>query len=96
MKKKILQAFKTFVGYLLASDKWLHLAVGFCIASLIGLFTPIGGFCTALVVGALKEIYDKTTGKGTPELWDFIFTALGAFLALIDTWLHTLSINLIN
>ena len=92
----MIKACKTLVGYLWASDKWLHLAAGFCIASLVGVFTPLGGFCIALFVGALKEIYDRISGKGTPELWDFVFTALGAFLGLIDTWLHTLHLIIIN
>lgn len=81
MKTNIL--FKAFKNYLLASDKWLHLAAGFTIALLVGTFSPLWGFIAGILAAAGKEVYDKVSKKGTPELWDFIFTVIGALSAFL-------------
>lgn len=73
MKEKILQALTTFKGYLFSSDKWLHLAAGFIIAFFVGLFGVFYGLCAGIATAAGKELYDKFSKKGTPEVWDFIF-----------------------
>lgn len=96
MKTKILQAFKTFKGYLFASDKWLHLAAGYAIATYIGVFCPIAGLATAIIIGVLKEINDRLTKKGTPELWDFLFTVLGAVVAFLNILLLRWAFNYIG
>lgn len=60
-------------------DKRKHFIVGFAIAAVVSL--PLGyliGIASAVVIGAAKEAYDHLTGKGTPEVKDFIATALGA------------------
>ena len=36
-----------------------------------------------VVIGAGKEMYDKYTKTGTPDLVDFIFTVLGALPVLL-------------
>ena len=36
----------------------------------------------AILVGVAKEVYDRVTKKGTPELADFLWTTAGAL-----TWL---------
>lgn len=36
----------------------------------------------AVLVGVAKEVYDRVTKKGTPELADFLWTTAGAL-----TWL---------
>lgn len=48
MKEKILQALTTFKGYLFSSDKWLHLAAGFIIAFIVGLFGVFMAFALGL------------------------------------------------
>ena len=96
MKTKILQALKTLKAYLLASDKWLHLAVGFIITFFIGLFSPLWGFTAGILAAAGKEVYDKVSKKGTPELWDFIFTVIGVLLAILNIWISRLFFYLLG
>lgn len=69
-------------------DKLLHLSVGLVIYSLTALFNPLLGLTAVLLVAGAKEIYDKATGKGTPELADFIYTVA------MPTTLCTLSVAL--
>jgi hypothetical protein len=38
---------------------------------------------SAVIIGAAKEIYDKVSKKGTPDLWDFIATSLGGIVVAI-------------
>jgi hypothetical protein len=45
-------------------------------------FSPLIGLLIAAIVGALKEIiWDWLLKKGTPELLDFLATALGGAIA---------------
>lgn len=62
------------------TDKLKHIAVGL-VLGLASLIAPGLGAVLALVVGAAKEIRDAT-GKGTPDGFDFIATAIGG--AAID------------
>nr|UVX46253.1 MAG: putative periplasmic lipoprotein [Bacteriophage sp.] len=96
MKEKILQALTTFKGYLFSSDKWLHLAAGFIIAYFVGLFGLLYGFCAGIIAAAGKELYDKISKKGTPELWDFIFTVVGVLAGLLNVCLSRLVFHLIG
>jgi uncharacterized protein YfiM (DUF2279 family) len=70
-------------------DKKLHIVVGFIIGFLGAYFlrSALFGFLAAVAAGALKEIYDKCSGKGTPEWLDFLATAasglIGAGIYLI-------------
>ena len=75
MREKILQALTTFKGYLFSSDKWLHLAAGFIIAFFVGLFGVFYGLCA---------------GKGTPEVWDFIFSVVGVLAGVLNVLLARL------
>ena len=60
-------------------DKRKHFIAGFAIAAIVSLSLGyLIGIASAIVIGAAKEAYDHFTGKGTPELNDFIATALGA------------------
>ena len=62
-----------------AYDKKLHIIVGFCIG-LVGAYflrsAPLG-FGLAWLAGIAKEVYDKVSGKGTPEGLDWLATCLG-------------------
>lgn len=90
MKEKILQALTTFKGYLFSSDKWLHLATGFIIAYFVGLFGLLYGFCAGIIAAAGKELYDKISKKGTPEVWDFIFSVVGVLAGVLNVLLARL------
>lgn len=96
MKKKILQAFATFKGYLLSSDKWLHLAAGFIITFSVGLFGPLYGLCAGIMAATGKELYDKISKKSTPDAWDFIFTVIGVLAGILNVCLSRLMFHLIG
>lgn len=84
MKTKILQIIRTFRNYLFSSDKWLHLTAGFIISFYVGLFSILYGFVAGIIAAAGKEIYDKMSGKGTPEIWDFVFTVIGVLYGILN------------
>lgn len=67
----------------ISQDKSKHFIAGFGIAIIASLFV---GYLIAVIVailaGAGKEIYDKVTGKGTPEFLDFVATVVGAIAAI--------------
>ena len=94
MKEKILQALTTFKGYLFSSDKWLHLAAGFIIAFFVGLFGGYG-LSAGILAAAGKEIYDKFSKKGTPEVWDFVFSVVGVLAGIINVLLARLVFHFI-
>ena len=74
-------------------DKKLHLVFGAFIALIVmlgvrdygieGQTSVIAGAIACFVAGLGKEIYDKVSGKGTPERLDFFYTVFGGFLAVI-------------
>jgi hypothetical protein len=69
---------------LIPVDKANHFIAGtliYCLASLI--LTPAAALIPVVVIGAGKEMYDKYSKKGTPDLVDFIFTVLGALPVLL-------------
>lgn len=79
------QAIEKAAAYLkgLPFDKKLHYAAGLLIAGALTNFLPVLiAVAIAVAVGIGKEIYDKVTKKGTPELADFLWTTAGAL-----TWL---------
>ncbi len=67
--------------YLFAYDKRLHFGCGLLICLLIGAaITPIVGLVAAVLAGIGKEWYDIVSGRGTPELLDFVATAAGGLV----------------
>ncbi len=64
----------------IAKDKKLHLIIGFFIALLLNIYIVV-------LIGAGKEVYDKVSKKGTPELLDFIYTVAGGILAYLILYL---------
>lgn len=71
-------------------DKRIHLACGFLISLVIGFFIPLLGFAFGCIAGAVKEWWDSK-GHGTVELMDFVFTCIGAAIALIPSFiLHSI------
>ena len=71
---------------LLPADKGTHLAYG------LGLFialafarSPEFAVVMVAVVGIVKEIYDKVSGTGTPEVLDAVATACGGLAGFVCT-----------
>lgn len=64
-------------------DKKQHFLAGFAITAITSIFFGyIVGVVVAILASAGKEIYDKVTGKGTPELLDFVATVVGSVAAV--------------
>ena len=65
-------------------DKKMHFVAGFAITAIVSLFFGyIIGVIVAVIAAAGKELYDKVTGTGTPEVLDFVATIAGAAAAVI-------------
>jgi hypothetical protein len=76
------------VAKLITKDKLLHSFYGSWIYILSTLVLPTT-FALALVVAIAigKEVYDKVSDKGTPELLDIVYTiALPIAMVLIDKY----------
>lgn len=86
-KGKVKNFVLNFLAGFKQKDKKLHLAAGFGIAFLLSFLSPLFGFIAAVTAGAGKEVYDKLSKKGTPELLDFVFTVLGGLIGLALYWL---------
>jgi hypothetical protein len=65
----------------MTEDKMYHFAAGYLITLLFGFFHLPIAYGLGLAAGALKEVWDYNSGKGTPDKWDFIWTAIGATVA---------------
>ena len=61
-------------------DKRKHFIAGFVISFIVGIFNPIAGILVGCVAAFIKEWWDSK-GHGTVELYDIIFTDLGALAA---------------
>jgi hypothetical protein len=69
---------------LIPQDKANHLVYGLIVFIVVGTFTsPVVGLGAALFVGAAKEIYDRVSGKGTPDALDFVATGFGGVLGYV-------------
>jgi hypothetical protein len=69
---------------LIPVDKANHFIAGtliYCLASLF--LTPSAALIPVVIIGIGKEVYDKQSKTGTPDLVDFIFTVLGALPVLL-------------
>ena len=64
------------------SDKVLHFVAGVLIAAFASyLFGAMTGLALGLAVGAGKELHDYLRPENnTPDIWDFIATAVGAVI----------------
>lgn len=65
-------------------DKQSHFWAGAAIGSTMVAygFDPLISFVVASAIGALKEVWDKVSGTGTPDKWDFVATVVGAAIVL--------------
>lgn len=64
-------------------DKKKHFVAGYAITIVVSILLGyIVGALASIVAGVGKEVYDKVSGKGTPELLDVVATATGAVAAV--------------
>lgn len=69
-------------------DKKLHLLVGLAMGLALPMITPYWmSIIITGVVGCGKELYDKWSGKGTPESADAWFTVLGGLIGVVYMYL---------
>lgn len=69
---------------MVAIDKQAHFLAGYVICVTIGLLaSPLEGLMMGVVAGLIKEVVDAVSEKGTPDIWDLIYTAGGALLAYV-------------
>lgn len=57
--------------------------VGLLIYIFFDLFFDIWNIIPVIIIGGAKEIYDWYSGKGTPDVWDFIWTIFGGAVGLL-------------
>jgi len=63
-------------------DKQAHFWAGAAIAASVTLYAgPLFGLAACVLAGAAKEVYDAT-GRGTPDVWDFVATVAGSVVIL--------------
>ena len=73
------------------NDKKKHFVAGFAISAIVSLFFGyIVGISAAVGAGFVKEAYDYTTKRGTPEWLDLAFTAGGALVFTVVSVLSSL------
>jgi hypothetical protein len=70
----------------LPQDKANHLIYGLVIFILVHFFFGVSaGLLAGTVAAVAKEVYDKVSGKGNPELLDALATIAGAVLGALAT-----------
>ena len=70
--------------FIIPVDKANHFIAGtiiYCIASIF--LTPVVALAPVVIIGATKEVYDKYSKKGTPDIIDFLYTIAGALPVLM-------------
>ena len=67
-----------------AIDKQAHFFAGAAIAALCVAYgtPPMVSFVFTAIVAAGKEVWDKVSGTGTMDFWDFVATSVGAAAVL--------------
>ena len=64
---------------LIPQDKANHIIYGAMVYYVLQFFfPPILSLLGVTIVAASKEIYDVVSKKGTPDLYDFVMTIVGA------------------
>lgn len=71
----------------LPQDKANHVLYGLAGFLGVGLvFGAVAGVIFAALIGAAKEVYDRVTKKGTPDVLDFVATAAGGVVGYLCTY----------
>ena len=66
------------------TDGLLHCIISALLTALIGIFTP--WWCSVIIVlllGIAKEIYDKLSGKGNPDVKDMYCDIIGIIIGTL-------------
>lgn len=72
---------------MIPTDKVLHFIVGAVICLMLMQIIDYWAILPIIIIGALKEIYDKVSKKGTPDFYDFLYTVLGGSFVLLFMFL---------
>ena len=72
---------------LLQRDKLLHYTVGTLLYATTYLLVGYLAIVVVTVVAVGKELYDKVSGKGTPEYLDALATITGGVVCLVVSML---------
>lgn len=65
-------------------DKILHVLVSLVLMLEFQRFLPVWGALTVvLAIGIIKEVYDKMSGKGSPDWRDIVADCIGIILGLV-------------
>lgn len=76
-----------FSKLLFAQDKANHIVYGAIIASLCSVvFTPYSSLIVVILLALAKELYDKLSKRGTPELLDVLATVFGGLLVVLPMY----------
>ena len=72
---------------LIPQDKANHFVYGAAIALLPALTTdPLTALIVCDIFAAVKEFRDLVTKKGTPDLFDFLWTLAGGAVVVLPIW----------
>ena len=66
------------------ANHFIYGLVGFLGVGLI--FGVVAGILFSAIIGAAKEVYDRVTKKGTPDVLDFVATAAGGAVGYLCTY----------
>jgi hypothetical protein len=67
----------------LPADKANHFVYGACAAALGGLHSVLAGLMLCALLAIAKEVRDRVTRRGTPDLLDALATVAGGLVALL-------------
>jgi len=71
----------------LPQDKANHALYGLAIFIAFGFaFGAIAGLVAATLIGAAKEVYDRVSKKGCPDVFDLVATAAGGVAGYLCTY----------
>lgn len=69
---------------LIPQDKANHFIYGTCLYLLFSFFvSPLNSLIITSLIAIGKEVFDRISRKGNPEVLDFLWTLLGAFIVYI-------------
>ena len=71
------------MNILIPQDKANHFVYGAILASAGALYSIEVGAALCLAVAVGKEIYDRVSGKGHPEIADIVATVVGGAVVLL-------------
>jgi len=72
--------------YQIPADKANHTIYGLGLFILMAwLRDPVFALLLVIAVGIVKEVYDKVTETGTPDVWDAVATACGGLAGYLCT-----------